>query len=221
MEGFTSLAGGGRGRRRWRVERTLHVSCDTSGKDRNPSARAVEARRCELLFTCQLKLFFTPDICVGSPSCPQIESQILLFLFFSFFSSPSCAHWIRKQTRPGARSIQGRIPRCSKLYFSPQPLHAHPSSSSPSELGDVLLIINKHEAERSHSDIWRHFVNFVDLRCVPNRVLPLVRLGAVHSSAVRFLAPHLSREPTWDSRNVRIWPIPRCWWMWRPKTIVL
>lgn len=103
---------------RWREERTLHVSCDTSGKDRNPSARAVEAWRCELLFTCQLKLFFTPDICVGSPSCPQIESQILLFLFL-FFPPPAHIESANKQGR-GPQHPR-KDPVVQQIIFLPPP----------------------------------------------------------------------------------------------------
>lgn len=153
MEGFARF----RGRR---GQGTLQVSAVTRIETRlPPSCRGSGAAN--FFFTCQLEQFFTTDICVGSPSCPQIESQIppsLPLALASFLPChPAHSESANKQGR-GSRHPKEGIPPCSKLYSCHLPAPPSPPLRHPC-LGDMLPIINKHEAERSHSEIWRHFEN--------------------------------------------------------------
>ena len=143
---------------------TLWMSAITQWQGQKAICQNHHSPTLQTSFTCQLKLFFTPDICVGFPSCPQIESQIRLPPGFLSVKMKD-THWIHKQG--WGYSTQGRIscPVVQQIVFPPSP---HP------QLEDILPIINKHEAERFQLDIWRHFgKGFTWFVTIPNRRRPL------------------------------------------------
>lgn len=123
------------------------VSWKHSGKDRNPSARTITAQHSQTSLTCQLKLFFTPDICVG-----------FSILFVNWISDlpPSrfalCKnerHSLNPQTR-----LNPQHPRMNLLSCGA----ANCIFSFFAKLEDTMPIINKHEAKQFIFNIWGHYL---------------------------------------------------------------
>lgn len=113
MEGFARF----RGRR---GQGTSQVSAVTRIQTRlPPSCRGSGAAN--FFFACQLELFFTADICVGSPSCPQIESQIPPSPpppARSLPSSPAALRAVNPQTNKAeARGIPRKASRRAANYI--------------------------------------------------------------------------------------------------------
>lgn len=122
---------------------TLHVSCNAVARTENPSARAVAAQHCKLLSLVNWNYF--------SLLTSVLAFHLVRKLNLRCSSLPVFSHAVNPQTRLN-RQHPRRNPAVQQMIF----LHNHPTPPPPpSQLRDRLLIINNHEAEQSHSDIWR------------------------------------------------------------------